>query len=129
LRYNIEFPFPAAFPPQAMTDVLAEWLAGQGVKQAHVAGVCVLLAGPLNLLRLHFFIFIDLMRRRFQKPRNTYTLFFFNGGVEKQFEGEERFMIPSPGVRQCSFFVLLLRLLFLSSSSPFHSHSIYYLFV
>ena len=37
-RYNAEFPFPVAFPPQAMTNVLAEWLAKQGVKQAHVAG-------------------------------------------------------------------------------------------
>ena len=37
-RYNAEFPFNVAFPPQAMTNVLAEWLAKQGVKQAHVAG-------------------------------------------------------------------------------------------
>lgn len=37
-RYNQEFPFPVAFPPQAMTNVLAEWLAKQGVKQAHIAG-------------------------------------------------------------------------------------------
>ncbi|KAJ7321669.1 metalloenzyme [Mycena albidolilacea] len=63
-RYNTEF--PVAFPPQTMTNVLAEWLAGRGVEQAHVAGA------------------------------NTHTLFFFNSGVEKQFEGEEGFMIPSP---------------------------------
>ena len=37
-RYNAEFPFHVAFPPQAMTNVLAEWLAKQGVKQAHIAG-------------------------------------------------------------------------------------------
>jgi hypothetical protein len=37
-RYNTEFPFPVAFPPQAVTNVLVEWLGGQGVKQAHVAG-------------------------------------------------------------------------------------------
>jgi 2,3-bisphosphoglycerate-independent phosphoglycerate mutase len=37
-RYNAEFPFPVAFPPQAMTNVLAEWLAKKGVKQAHIAG-------------------------------------------------------------------------------------------
>ena len=37
-RYNADFPFNVAFPPQAMTNVLAEWLAKQGVKQAHVAG-------------------------------------------------------------------------------------------
>ncbi len=37
-QYNSEFPFKVAFPPQAMTNVLAEWLAKQGVKQAHIAG-------------------------------------------------------------------------------------------
>jgi hypothetical protein len=38
VAYNTELPFPVAFPPQTMTNVLAEWLAGQGVKQAHIAG-------------------------------------------------------------------------------------------
>lgn len=37
-KYKLEFPFPVAFPPQGMTNVLAEWLSSQGVKQAHVAG-------------------------------------------------------------------------------------------
>jgi 2,3-bisphosphoglycerate-independent phosphoglycerate mutase len=37
-RYNAEFPFPIAFPPQPMTNVLSEWLGKQGVKQAHIAG-------------------------------------------------------------------------------------------
>lgn len=37
-RYNAEFPFDIAFPPQAMTNVLAEWLGMQGVKQCHIAG-------------------------------------------------------------------------------------------
>lgn len=39
-RYNAEFPFAVAFPPQAMTNVLAEWLAKQGCKQCHIAGMC-----------------------------------------------------------------------------------------
>ncbi|KDQ55721.1 hypothetical protein JAAARDRAFT_37145 [Jaapia argillacea MUCL 33604] len=69
-RYNAEFPFHVAFPPQAMTNVLAEWLAKQGVKQAHVA----------------------------ETEKYAHVTFFFNGGVEKQFEKEERFMIPSPKV-------------------------------
>lgn len=38
-RYNTEFPFPTAFPPQGMADVLAEWLSKKGVKQCHIAGV------------------------------------------------------------------------------------------
>jgi 2,3-bisphosphoglycerate-independent phosphoglycerate mutase len=37
-RYNGDFPFPVAFPPQGMADVLAEWLSKQGIKQMHVAG-------------------------------------------------------------------------------------------
>ncbi|TDL14549.1 cofactor-independent phosphoglycerate mutase [Rickenella mellea] len=69
-RYNTDFPFPIAFPPQAMTNVLAEWLSKQGVKQAHVA----------------------------ETEKYAHVTFFFNGGVEKQFEAEERHMIPSPKV-------------------------------
>ena len=37
-RYNAEFPFPVAYPPQAMTNVLAEWLSEHDIKQAHIAG-------------------------------------------------------------------------------------------
>lgn len=40
-RYNAEFPFLIAFPPQAMTNVLAEWLGSQGVPQCHVAGALI----------------------------------------------------------------------------------------
>lgn len=69
-RYNAEFPFSVAFPPLAMTDVLAEWLAKKHVKQAHIA----------------------------ETEKYAHVTFFFNGGVEKQFENEERHMIPSPKV-------------------------------
>ena len=37
-RYNAEFPFNVAFPPQVMTNVLAEWIAAKELKQAHIAG-------------------------------------------------------------------------------------------
>ncbi|KAH9479078.1 2,3-bisphosphoglycerate-independent phosphoglycerate mutase [Psilocybe cubensis] len=69
-RYNAEFPFPVAFPPQAMTNVLAEWLSKQGVKQAHIA----------------------------ETEKYAHVTFFFNGGVEKQFPQETRHMIASPKV-------------------------------
>ncbi|KAF8889840.1 cofactor-independent phosphoglycerate mutase [Infundibulicybe gibba] len=69
-RYNTEFPFPIAFPPQSMTNVLAEWLATHNVKQAHIA----------------------------ETEKYAHVTFFFNGGVEKQFENEERHMIPRPSV-------------------------------
>ncbi|KIK99516.1 hypothetical protein PAXRUDRAFT_822672 [Paxillus rubicundulus Ve08.2h10] len=69
-RYNAEFPFPVAFPPQAMTNVLAEWLSKQGASQAHIA----------------------------ETEKYAHVTFFFNGGVEKQFPSEERHMIASPRV-------------------------------
>lgn len=69
-RYNAEFPFNIAFPPGSMDNVLAEWLAKQGLKQCHVA----------------------------ETEKYAHVTFFFNGGVEKQFEGEKREMIPSPKV-------------------------------
>ena len=69
-RYNAEFPFPVAYPPQAMTNVLAEWLAKKGAKQAHIA----------------------------ETEKYAHVTFFFNGGVEAQFDNEERHMIPSPKV-------------------------------
>ncbi|OBZ68548.1 2,3-bisphosphoglycerate-independent phosphoglycerate mutase [Grifola frondosa] len=69
-QYNAEFPFAVAFPPQAMTNVLAEWLSKEASSR------------PMSL-----------------RPKNTrMSRFFFNGGVEKQFTAEERFMIPSPKV-------------------------------
>ena len=36
-QYKSDYPFPIAFPPQKMDDVLAEWLAKHGLKQCHVA--------------------------------------------------------------------------------------------
>jgi len=69
-RYKAEFPFPVAFPPQAMTNVLAEWLGKQGAKQSHIA----------------------------ETEKYAHVTFFFNGGIEKQYEGEDREMIASPKV-------------------------------
>jgi 2,3-bisphosphoglycerate-independent phosphoglycerate mutase len=69
-QYNTSFPYAIAFPPQRMDDVLAEWLAKKGLKQCHVA----------------------------ETEKYAHVTFFFNGGVEKQFEAEERELIPSPRV-------------------------------
>lgn len=33
-----------------------------------------------------------------ETEKYAHVTFFFNGGVEKQFEGETRFMVPSPKV-------------------------------
>lgn len=69
-RYKTDYPFQIAFEPQRMDDVLAETLAKQGVKQCHIA----------------------------ETEKYAHVTFFFNGGVEKQFENEERELIPSPKV-------------------------------
>jgi 2,3-bisphosphoglycerate-independent phosphoglycerate mutase len=37
--YKVGFPFKIAFPPQKMDNVLAEWLAKQGLTQSHIAGM------------------------------------------------------------------------------------------
>ncbi|KAJ6523244.1 hypothetical protein DFH09DRAFT_1420929 [Mycena vulgaris] len=74
-RYNADFPFRAAFPPQAMTNVLAEWFSTHGVKQAHIAHPS--------------------LHPRISPHKFAHVMFFFNGGVEKQFVQEERFMILS----------------------------------
>jgi 2,3-bisphosphoglycerate-independent phosphoglycerate mutase len=69
-RYNPAWTLPVAFPPVSMDNVLAEWLSKQGVKQNHIA----------------------------ETEKYAHVTFFFNGGVEKQYSGEERVMIPSPKV-------------------------------
>ena len=48
-RYKSDFTFAVAFPPQAMSNVLAEWLAKEGIRQAHIAGVCFLLSCYFDL--------------------------------------------------------------------------------
>lgn len=37
-----------------------------------------------------------------ETEKYAHVTFFFNGGVEKQFPGEERHLIPSPKVHRCS---------------------------
>lgn len=69
-QYNKDFPFPALFPPMNHNNVLAEWLSYQKVSQFHCA----------------------------ETEKYAHVTFFFNGGREMQFEGEERYMVPSPKV-------------------------------
>ncbi|XP_066021145.1 2,3-bisphosphoglycerate-independent phosphoglycerate mutase [Pocillopora verrucosa] len=69
-QYKKEFPFPVMFPPFTPKNVLAEWLSFHNVPQFHTA----------------------------ETEKYAHVTFFFNGGVEKQFEGETRSMVPSPKV-------------------------------
>lgn len=69
-QYKADYPFPTAFPPQRMDDVLAEWLGKKSIPQIHIA----------------------------ETEKYAHVTFFFNGGVEKQFALEQRDMVPSPKV-------------------------------
>jgi len=66
--YKKEFPLPVAFPPEHRGQVLADVLAGYGLRQLHIA----------------------------ETEKYAHVTFFFNGGVEKEVEGETRILIPSP---------------------------------
>jgi 2,3-bisphosphoglycerate-independent phosphoglycerate mutase len=90
-RYNAEFPFPNAYPPQAMTNVLAEWLSKHGIKQAHIAGLSHASAFPSSCLMSSLYVHTE-------TEKYAHVTFFFNGGVENQFEEEERHMVDSPKV-------------------------------
>lgn len=69
-QYNASFPFPLLYPPQSMDNVLAEWLSKHKVPQCHIA----------------------------ETEKYAHVTFFFNGGREDAFEGEDRQMIASPKV-------------------------------
>ena len=67
-QYKKEFPLPVAFPPERPTHVLAEVLAEHGLRQLHIA----------------------------ETEKYAHVTFFFNGGVEEPFPGEQRVLVPSP---------------------------------
>ncbi len=69
-RYDRTFPFPIAFPPISLAHVLAEFLAELGRSQFHVA----------------------------ETEKYAHVTYFFNGGHEPPYPGEERVLIPSPKV-------------------------------
>ncbi|MGI8973618.1 MAG: 2,3-bisphosphoglycerate-independent phosphoglycerate mutase [Gaiella sp.] len=67
-RYRDDFAFPVAFAEQEVRDTLAETLAGFGARQLHAA----------------------------ETEKYAHVTYFFNGGVEKPWPGEERILVPSP---------------------------------
>jgi 2,3-bisphosphoglycerate-independent phosphoglycerate mutase len=69
-RYDRTFPFPVAFPPFSLARILAEFLAELGRTQFHVA----------------------------ETEKYAHVTYFFNGGHEPPYPGEERVLIPSPRV-------------------------------
>ena len=69
-RYDRTFPFPLAFAPFSLARILAEYLAELGRSQFHVA----------------------------ETEKYAHVTYFFNGGHEPPYRGEERVLIPSPRV-------------------------------
>lgn len=69
-EYKKEFPFPVLFPPDRPNNTLAEWLSSKSLAQFHCA----------------------------ETEKYAHVTFFFNGGREAPFKGEERCMVPSPRV-------------------------------
>lgn len=70
-QYNAYFPFPMLFAPERPEQVLADVISQADMKQFHCA----------------------------ENEKFPHVTYFFNGGWEKPFPGEDRVMVPSPKVR------------------------------
>ncbi|MCD6581560.1 MAG: 2,3-bisphosphoglycerate-independent phosphoglycerate mutase [Desulfuromusa sp.] len=67
-EYDESFKLPVAFPSETYPDILAEVVSNAGLKQLRIA----------------------------ETEKYAHVTFFFNGGVERAWPGEDRVMIPSP---------------------------------
>ncbi len=61
---------PAAFPPQSIANGFGEHISRQGLRQLRIA----------------------------ETEKYAHVTYFFNGGIETPFQGEDRVMVPSPKV-------------------------------
>jgi 2,3-bisphosphoglycerate-independent phosphoglycerate mutase len=66
--YEADFTFPTAFPPTKLTNILGEVLSRNSLKQLRIA----------------------------ETEKYAHVTYFFNGGEENPFPGEDRCLIPSP---------------------------------
>ncbi len=69
-EYDAHFHVPVVFPPEYLTDTLGEVVAAAGLRQLRIA----------------------------ETEKYAHVTYFFSGGVEKIFPGEERILVPSPNV-------------------------------
>jgi 2,3-bisphosphoglycerate-independent phosphoglycerate mutase len=70
-QYDATMPnVQVAFKPQSLTNTLGEYIANQGMTQLRIA----------------------------ETEKYAHVTFFFNGGVEKQYENEDRILVKSPAV-------------------------------
>lgn len=68
--YKASYEFPVAFPPVKLNNVFGEYISNLGLKQLRIA----------------------------ETEKYAHVTFFFNGGEEHPFKGEDRILIPSPHV-------------------------------
>ncbi|MFW0862240.1 MAG: 2,3-bisphosphoglycerate-independent phosphoglycerate mutase [Candidatus Komeilibacteria bacterium] len=69
-EYEKDLPIKVAFPPIAIEEPLAKVISQAGLKQLHIA----------------------------ETEKYAHVTFFFNGGKEEEYEGEDRVLIPSPRI-------------------------------
>lgn len=69
-EYSADFHTTCAYPPEGMTNSLGEYLANQGKTQLRIA----------------------------ETEKYAHVTFFFSGGREERYPGEERILVPSPQV-------------------------------
>ena len=67
-EYDETYGCPVVFPPQSLSNILGEVVSRAGLKQLRIA----------------------------ETEKYPHVTYFFNGGVEKPFPGEDRQIIPSP---------------------------------
>ncbi len=69
-EYNKEWDIPVAFPAERLKNVFGEYISRLGLHQLRLA----------------------------ETEKYAHVTFFFNGGREQPFEGEDRILVPSPDV-------------------------------
>ncbi len=67
-EYKADFDAPVAFPAERLRNTLGEYLAKLGMHQLRIA----------------------------ETEKYAHVTFFFNGGVEDPYDGEDRILVPSP---------------------------------
>jgi len=68
--YNQKFNIPVVFPPQKIKDTIGEVISNRGLRQLRIA----------------------------ETEKYAHVTFFFNGGIELPYPGEDRILIPSPDI-------------------------------
>jgi len=69
-HYGDEFPLSTAYPPERIENCFGEYLSNQGLAQLRIA----------------------------ETEKYAHVTYFFNGGREEPYSGEDRIMVPSPKV-------------------------------